>query len=244
MTRKLGINATRQAVGYIRVSTTGQAVDGVSLDAQRAAIVKHADAAGLELLSIEADEGLSGKRADTRPALQRAVERASATGAVLVVYSLSRLARSTRDTLAIAEQLERAGADLVSLSERIDTSGACGRMVFRMLAVLAEFERDTTAERTRAALRFKRANGFKTGGAVPYGFTVDRTSGKPRLVELADEQAAIGRMLQLHNAGRSLRAIAAELTADGIAPRSGGRWHAKVIAGIITANQRHLLAAS
>jgi len=47
------------------------------------------------------------------------------------VYSLSRLARSTRDTIAIAEKLDRAGADLVSLSEKIDTTSAAGRMVGR-----------------------------------------------------------------------------------------------------------------
>ena len=51
---------------------------------------------------------------------------------------------------AIAERLDKAGADLVSLSEKIDTTSATGKMVFRLLAVLAEFERDLVSERTRA----------------------------------------------------------------------------------------------
>ena len=80
------------------------------------------------------DRGLSGGRCDNRPALKEAL-KAVCRGDSLVVYSLSRLARSTRDTLMIAETLERKGADLVSLSERIDTTSSTGKMVFRMLAV-------------------------------------------------------------------------------------------------------------
>lgn len=48
---------------------------------------------------------------------------------------------------------------MVSLSERIDTTSAAGRMVFRMLAVLAEFERDLCGERTKSALAHKRSRG-------------------------------------------------------------------------------------
>jgi len=227
----------RQAVGYVRVSTTGQAVEGVSLDAQRDAVRRHAEAAGMELLVIEADEGISGKRADTRPGLQRAVGLACERGAVLVVYSLSRLARSTSDTLAISAQLEREGADLASLSEKIDTTGACGRMVFRLLAVLAEFERDVISERTTAALKFKRASGGKTGGHRPYGFdVVEQDGGRPMLIKNVVEQAVIRDVIvPMHRAGQSLRAIGAELQARGVQTRGGGKWHPKVLAGVIRA---------
>lgn len=243
MNRTRQSTTDRQAIGYVRVSTTGQAVEGLSLAAQRDAIARHAAAAGLELVALHADEGISGKRADTRPGLQAAVSEACDRGAVLVVYSLSRLARSTRDTLAIAEQIERAGADLVSISEKIDTSGACGRMVFRMLAVLAEFERDTISERTRTVLHHRRRQGFKTGGAVPFGYKVDRTSGKPRLVADDAEQAVIAGMLELHDAGSSLRAIAQHLTAQGIRTRTGASWSAKVVRGIITAARERTAAS-
>ena len=73
---------------------------------------------------IRVDAGISGKRADNRPGLIAALDSACQARGVLVVYSLSRLARSVRDTLDIAERLERAGADLVSLSEQIDTTSA------------------------------------------------------------------------------------------------------------------------
>lgn len=88
-----------------------------------------------------------------------------------MVYSLSRLARSTKDAIAIAERLDKAGADLVSLSEKIDTTTAAGKMVFRMLAVLAEFERDLVSERTTAALAHKAGKGERIG-EVPFGWTL------------------------------------------------------------------------
>src|SRR3954454_24039305 len=131
-----------RAVAYIRVSTTDQATDGVSLDAQRARIGAWCLSNGAELAEgdIHVDAGISGKRADNRPSLVAALEGVCRSGGVLVVYSLSRLARSTKDTIAIAERLDRAGADLASLSEKIDTTTAAGKMLFRLMAVLAEFE--------------------------------------------------------------------------------------------------------
>ena len=83
---------------------------------------------------------------DNRPALQTALEAACREHGALVVYSFSRLARSVKDTLSIADRLDAAGADLVSLSESIDTMSTAGKMVLRMLAVLSEFERDLVVE--------------------------------------------------------------------------------------------------
>jgi site-specific DNA recombinase len=136
------------AVAYFRVSTDEQAQEGVSLDAQRAKVQAWclANDATLDPADVfvegegidrKSGRGKSGGRADNRPALQAALDRVCGCGGVLVFYSLSRLARSTRDTLAIAERIDRAHANMVSLSERIDTTSASGKMVFRMLAVLA-----------------------------------------------------------------------------------------------------------
>ena len=121
------------------MSTGGQATEGVSLEAQMAKAQAWAAANGYEVGGIYSDAGISGKRTANRPGLQDALREVCAErGNVLIVYSLSRLARSTKDAIAIAERIEKAGADLVSLTERIDTTSAAGKMVFRMLAVLAE----------------------------------------------------------------------------------------------------------
>jgi DNA invertase Pin-like site-specific DNA recombinase len=214
------------AVGYVRVSTERQASEGVSLEAQRERIEGWATANGLTLAACYVDAGLSGGRADNRPGLQSALVDACKRHAPLVVYSLSRVARSTRDALTIAERLEKSGADLVSLSEAIDTTSAAGKMVFRMLAVLAEFERDLCSERTTSALAFKRRQGLRISGKIPYGY---RLAGKD-LVEVPAEQEAIRLILEWRARGISLRAIAAELEARQVTRQNGSTsWPSNVV---------------
>lgn len=226
---------SKQAVGYVRVSTTIQATEGVSLDAQREAIARWClanDATlALENLFVEGEagqgksrRGRSGKRADNRPALQAALTRVCDLGGVLVFYSLSRLARSVKDTLAIAERLEKAGADMVSLSEQLNTTSASGRMLFRLLAVMAEFERDLVSERTRASLNHKQAKGERMG-QLPYGKTL-AADGKTLVDAPAEAETieAIRRMRQVD--GLSWRKIADRLTDLGVRTKNGGaRWN-------------------
>jgi site-specific DNA recombinase len=204
----------KKAIGYIRVSTEGQAVDGVSLDAQRAKITAWTELNGYEAVFFM-DAGISGGRADNREALQNALNTARA-GDALVVYSLSRLSRSTKDTIEIADRLDRIGADLVSLSERIDTTNAAGKMVFRMLAVLNEFERDQISDRTKAALQFKKAKGERIG-TIPFGYSL--AADGVSLIENAEEQEVIDVAKELKVSGLSLRAIAAELSERGYKSR-------------------------
>lgn len=211
-----------KAVAYVRVSTEAQAVEGISLEAQRERISAYCAANGFELVETLVDSGISGKRADNRPGLQDALALACRERAALVVYSLSRLARSVPDTLRISAQLERAGADLVSLSEKIDTTTAAGRMVFKMLAVLAEFERDLTSERTKLALAQKKLRG-ECCGEVPFGW---RRAGT-MLVAVPEAQRALALIQDLRSKGATFRAIADELGARGIPTPKGGKWVAR-----------------
>jgi len=215
------------ALGYVRVSTTRQAEEGVSLDAQRERIRAWATAGGHELHSIEVDAGLSGGRADNRPALGRAIERVCESRGVLVVYSLSRLARSTRDALEITERLHRAGANLVSLSESIDTTTAMGRFFFTVLAALAALERDLIGERTKMALAHKRANGEHTGGQAPYGWKV----ADGMVVEDVDEMRVV-RMIHKGAETMTPAGVARFLNGAGT-PCRGSVWHAKTVARVL-----------
>jgi site-specific DNA recombinase len=216
------------AVCYTRVSTEEQAREGVSLAAQRARIEAWAQANETTLIGFYEDAGISGGRAENREGLQSAISTACEKKAILVVYSLSRLSRSTRDTLALAERLEKAGADLVSLSERIDTTSASGKMVFRMLAVLNEFERDQISERTAAALRHKR-NHRQAYSPTPYGF--DRIC--DLLVINHDEQKVIEEILESRRKGWSLREIAALLNSEGVRAKKGGQWFPSSVRSVL-----------
>jgi DNA invertase Pin-like site-specific DNA recombinase len=209
----------------------------VSLDAQRARIAAWVQGQGLAswVPVIYADEGISGKRADNRPGLKAALADVCGEAGVLVVYSLSRMARSVRDTLAIAERLEKAGADLVSLSESIDTTSATGKMVFRLLAVLAEFERDLISERTKGALALKRQRRERTG-EVPYGMRL-AADGVGLEID-RDELAVLTWILAEHAAGRGARAIARELSARGVATKRGGAWASSTIRRLVAEKGR------
>ena len=219
------------AIGYARVSTDGQAADGVSLATQQARISAWCEANGYVLIGVQVDAGLSGCRADNRPALQAALSEACKHKAALIVYSLSRLARSTKDAIAISERLARNGADLVSLSERIDTTTAAGKMVFRMLAVLAEFERDQVAERTKGALSHMRNEGKRISGRIPYGF--DLAPGGVDLQSNPEEQFGLRLIQDLCEQGLGRRRISTELTKRGIPTKSGTSWSPQTVGGIL-----------
>lgn len=222
----------KTAIAYTRVSTTDQATEGVSLEAQEAKIKAWCLLNDFTLGGVFVDAGISGKRADNRPELQAALA-ACPKGGALVVYSLSRLARSTQDTLAIADKLQSKSVDLVSLSERIDTTTAAGKMIFRLLAVLAEFERDQVSERTVAAMQYKRSKGERLG-SIPYGFSV--AADGMTLVPDATEQKVVLVVKRMRGEGKTLQVIADTLTLKGYIPRGGKKWHPQTIKNIFEAS--------
>jgi site-specific DNA recombinase len=214
---------TKQAIGYIRVSTDKQVTEGVSLEAQEAKIRAWADLNDYELVGIYSDEGISGASMTKRDGLKAALKEVK-SGMALVAYSLSRLSRSVEDTLAISRQLDKIGADMVSLSEKIDTTGAAGRMIFNMLAVLAQFERDQIAERTQSALRHKKATG-KVYSPTPYGF--EAINGE--LIKVAAEADVVAEIVEARKTGQTLQQIADGLNAQGIPTKMGKAWQPATI---------------
>lgn len=222
----------RVAVGYCRVSTPGQASEGISLDAQRQRIEAWATANGYRLLAVHVDAGLSGRRADNRPGLQTAMREACRQKASLVAYSLSRLARSVPDAYTLAGQLERSRANLVLLSEAVDTTTAAGRMFFGMLALLAQFESDLTSERTAAAMAHLREQGVRIG-TVPFGRQV-ADDGRT-LKDHPAEREVIARIQALRREGATFRGIVQRLN-DDLVPARGSRWHLRSVQLVLAAN--------
>jgi len=218
-----------KVIGYVRVSTLDQAQDGVSLDMQHAKIAAYADLNGATLVEIISDAGLSGKSAN-RPGLVRALELVKQHRGTLVVYSMSRLSRSTRDTLEIVERLDASGCEFASLTEKIDTSSAGGRVIFRVLAALAEFEREQLAERVTAAMQHCKKQG-RVVGSVPHGFSRNGAT-----LELnADEQAVKDTARVMRESGATLRQISAALAERGAFNRAGRPFNPKSVASLLAA---------
>lgn len=136
-------------IGYARVSTEDQ-----RMDLQRDALT----AAGCEKIFTDTASGAKA----ARPGLAEALAFAR-KGDVLVVWRLDRLGRSLPELVKVVGELEAAGVGFESITERIETSSAAGRLVFHVFAALAEFERRLIVERTHAGLEAARARGRKGG---------------------------------------------------------------------------------
>lgn len=137
-------------IGYARVSTCDQ-----SLALQTNAL----EAAGCD--EIFQDFGISGVKTD-RQGLAAATARLE-SGDMLVVWRLDRLGRSLVHLVGLINGLAEAGIEFRTLTENIDTSSSGGRLVFHMMAALAEFERSLISERTRAGMNAVRLNGGHVG---------------------------------------------------------------------------------
>ncbi|VVE15746.1 recombinase family protein [Pandoraea soli] len=141
-----------QRMGYARVSTDDQ-----HLDLQRDALMQ----AGCGVIY---EEAASGKSA-ARPELEQC-RKALRAGDTLVVWRLDRLGRSLPDLVHVVNDLEQRGVGFESLTEKIETSSAAGKLIFHVFAALAEFERGLIRERTHAGLAAARARG-RVGGRKP-----------------------------------------------------------------------------
>ncbi len=221
-----------QAIIYARYSQRRNA-ESESIGTQMERCGEYCERNALEVIDKfhDDDDAISGKPADSRPGRKKALKAACDHRAVLVVYSLSRLARSTRDAIDIAERLDKAHADLASLSESIDTTTAMGRAFFTFLAVIAKLERELTAERTSDAMQRHQANGRRMSNISPFGW--ERDPDNPALmIENAAEQALIKRILALYKVNTKLRLICRTLTAEGHTCR-GGPWHHTTLGNIL-----------
>ncbi len=135
--------------GYARVSTQEQ-----NLERQIDALQQY----GIDSLYTEKMTGTKKRR----PELDKMLERLEA-GDTVVVESLSRLGRSTKDLLALVDLFEDKEVKLISLKEQIDTSTSTGKLLITVLSALSQFERDVIVERTNEGLKAARARG-RSGG--------------------------------------------------------------------------------
>jgi len=137
------------AVGYARVSSGSQSLE-VQLDE-----LQHCQKIFQEHVS-----GLSDKQPRLKACLEYVQE-----GDMLVVTRLDHLARSTLHLCQIAAELERRAIDFQVLDQNINTSDATGRLLFHMLAAIAQFETELRAERQREGIQKAKQRGVKFGRA-------------------------------------------------------------------------------
>lgn len=166
-------------IGYARVSTADQDPQ-LQIDAL--------EAAGIDRLFTDHASGA----ATSRPAFDQMMQTLR-PGDTVMVWRLDRLGRSMKHLLELVADFEAREVGLRSLNEQLDTTTANGRLIFHVMAALAEFERGLLAERTQAGLEVARKKG--------------RLGGRPRALTAAAVQAVV----DLRNDGKSVAAIAETL---------------------------------
>lgn len=154
---------------YVRVSTQDQAQHGFSLDAQQETLLNYAKAIGYDLFRIYRDEGKSAKDLN-RPEMQQMLSDAKeGKFSAIFIYKLDRFSRSLKDLILTIDQLKEWGIDFVSLSDKIETASASGKLMFHIISAFAEFERNIIGDRTKFGMeRRAKEGGFITKAPLGY----------------------------------------------------------------------------
>lgn len=210
-------------VAYYRVSTAKQGQSGLGLEAQRASVAGYIKDGKLLAEHVEVE---SGKR-DDRPELARAIESARREGATLIIAKLDRLSRS----VAFIFKLRDAGVRFLC----VDMPEA-NTLTIGLLAALAQHERELISERTKAALKAKKARGCVLGTPrnLTRAATIKAAEARRRYaLEDPANRRATELVLLYRNSGLSFRAIAGKLNTNGHSTRRSKSFTACTIARLL-----------
>ena len=157
---------------YARVSTDAQAETGYSISDQIRTCREHAEKNGLEIVEY-IDDGYSGEYLE-RPALERLRDdlRAKLIHNV-IVYDPDRLSRNLTNQLLLADEIEKANAQLIFITHDYDASPE-GRLFFSIRGAISAFEKAKIRERTLRGKRSKALSGKLTFNDDAYGYTYDK----------------------------------------------------------------------
>lgn len=199
-------------VAYYRVSTTGQGVSGLGLEAQQDAVERYLNGGSWSLIEAftEVETGKGSNALDRRPQLKAALAYARKHKATLVIAKLDRLARNVHFISGLMET----GVEFVA-ADRPDAD----RFTLHLEAALAEREARVISERTKAALAAAKRRGVVLGANGRTLAVRNRAEAVERVAPMA------GRLTALRGKGLSLRGIADTLNDEGVSSPGGGVWY-------------------
>ncbi len=220
----------QRVAAYCRVSTAMEAQE----DSYALQCAYYADLISrrpdMSLVEVYGDQGLSGTRADKRPAFQRMIQDCEAGRIDLILCkSVSRFSRNLADAASYVHRLKGLGIPVIFERENLDTSDATAEMVFHLLAAVAQQESNSLSHHRRWAERERCALGQPTRPAC-YGYRKTRTApGQPWYWHIHPEEAAhVRRAFRMAVVGCYYREIAAAM------PASTGRWTTARLRDLLT----------
>jgi len=216
-----------KAVAYLRVSTQRQQRSGLGIEAQRAAIVRFAEAEGIKIVSeyVEAETAAGSDALDRRPQIAAALAAAKAKCCILV----SKLDRLSRDVAFVASLMaQRVPFIVAELGRDADP------FMLHLYAALAEKERRLISERTKAALSAKKAGGARLGNPS----NIAQAGELGRIIQTTAADEFVAGLLPINQAIRStgattLRGMTDALNQRGIRSARGGKWHVSSVKNLL-----------
>lgn len=194
-------------------------------------------------ITVYEDEGFSAKNV-LRPSFQRMMNMLDVQAPDFIVcYRLDRISRNVGDFASLIENLNYRGISFISVSEEFDTSKPMGKAMMYIASVIAQLERETTAERVRDNMRLLAKSGYWLGGNTPIGYTskqfhevlIEGKIKKFHQLEMnPDEIGLVTYMFDTMRNSHSISHIVKELAAKNIRSRSGKYFSLLAVRDILT----------
>lgn len=186
------VNEMKKAYAYTRVSTVMQ-VDKYSLEAQIGTIRNFCDTHDIEIIDEYQDAGKSGTSTDGRDEFNKMIEDCKHNDVdYIVVFKLSRFARSLKDTINTLDEMQKYDVNLISVDDNnLDTSTSMGMVYLSLMATFAELERENIIVQTMAGRKRKAEKGLWNGGFAPYGYILN----EKKELEIVPDQAEVVKII-------------------------------------------------
>ena len=228
--------SAQNVIGYLRVSTTEQKDEGISLDVQRERVIAYCKMFQHNLIAIFADDH-TGRNIE-RPGFQAALARMVDTDSILMAVSMDRISRNVGDWTYLLDTYFGKGTKYKLLAfdcAGMDPRTATGRMLLMMRAVMAQGEIDSTSERTQVAMDHLKAQGVSCGG-LPYGKAYSKQlddHGRRVVVEVPEQMQTLKCITELHHAGKGIKTITDLLEKEQHPSPKGKGWNRATVRKIL-----------
>lgn len=224
-------NPVRVAL-YVRVSTTMQATDGFSIDAQTETLTQYCKNLGYDIYHVYIDKGLSGSSMGKRPGLLQLLEDAEQQKFEKVyVWKLSRLARNLGDLITIVDQFQQQNIDFHSYSENFEVTTSTGLFMMQLLAAVSEYEKNIIVDNVKLGQAQRAMSGY-TNGARVLGYDKPDTPKEP--IKINEYEAEIVKTIfDLYLKSYGLRSIANKINHRGFRTKRGNTFSTDAIKQIL-----------
>lgn len=220
------------AIIYARVSSAGQAEEGLPIESQVEQAKTKAASLGADVVKILVDDGISG-RTDRRPAFQQAMDLcAMGDVSYLIVWNSSRFARNKIDAALYKRDLKRYNTRLIYVSCTINDETDEGWLTDGLFELFDEHQSRMISKDTKRSMMKNARDGFYNGGYPPFGYTIVQDGKRKKLQINPVESGIVTEIFRMYLGGSGAKDITMRLNEMGIL-RRGKKWCKNTVANML-----------